>query len=266
MDADRIRKYISHRIQVAGGQPSVFTDTGLNAVVKAFVSGSTPRVINSLCDRSLNTAYEREKTAADVDDVYLAADGMALQDNIFNYKLELEQSENSFSTNKTMQTYINDYYRSFISKVLGIRDRKPAESIKFPTYPQETGEETVKELDVPDSADKKPIKEEKPDFSSEWVTINSKGTKPFKPANVKGKILTQKHESAARRFEWVTKYAKMSDEFEIRDAGDKISQDKGEAALYSEWMTIDSKGVKPFNNAYVKGNKTGERQKIKYDL
>ncbi len=266
MDADRMRKYISHRIQVAGGQPSVFTDTGLEAVVKAFGSGSTPRVINSLCERSLNTAFEREKKAVDVDDVYLAADGMGIQDNIYNYKLELEQRGNSFSINKTVQKSLNDYYRSFINKVLNIRDRKPAETMNSLTSLQKMGEETVKELDIPDSTDKKPMKEEKTDFSSEWVTVNSKGTKPFKPANVNGRILTRKNEIAARRFEWVTKYAKMSDEFEIDNAEDKRSRNKGESAPYSEWMTMDSKGLKPFNTTYVKGKKTGERQKIKYYL
>ena len=93
MNADRIRKYISHRIKVAGGQPSIFADTGWEALVLAFGSGSTPRVINSLCDRILNMAFEREKTIIDVDDVYEAAQGMGLQKEIFFYKVALKQKE-----------------------------------------------------------------------------------------------------------------------------------------------------------------------------
>jgi general secretion pathway protein A len=93
MNADRIRKYILHRIKVAGGQPSIFADTGWEALVLAFSSGSTPRIINSLCDRTLNVAFEREKKIIDVDDVYEAAQGMGLQKEIFFYKVALKQKE-----------------------------------------------------------------------------------------------------------------------------------------------------------------------------
>jgi general secretion pathway protein A len=91
MDAERIRKYVAHRIHVAGGGPSMLADTGWEALALAFGSGSTPRVINSLCDRSLNAAFEREKTIVDVDDVYEAAQGMGLQKEIFFYKVALKK-------------------------------------------------------------------------------------------------------------------------------------------------------------------------------
>jgi len=87
MKAERIRHYISHRIQVAGGSPSIFEETGWEAISKAFDSEGTPRLINSLCDRTLNVAFERKKITADVDDVYEAAKAMGLQKEIFFYKL-----------------------------------------------------------------------------------------------------------------------------------------------------------------------------------
>jgi len=93
MNTDRIREYISHRIKVAGGQPSIFADTGWEALVLAFSSGSTPRTINSLCDKALNVAFEREKTITDVDDVYEAAQGMGLQKEIFFYNIARNEKE-----------------------------------------------------------------------------------------------------------------------------------------------------------------------------
>jgi len=91
MNAERIRKYVAYRLQVAGGSPSLLTDTGWEALALAFGSGSTPRVINSLCDRSFNAALEREKTIVDVDDVYEAAQAMGLQKDIFFYKISLKK-------------------------------------------------------------------------------------------------------------------------------------------------------------------------------
>ncbi len=93
MDPERIRKYVSHRIQKAGGQPSLLADTGWEAIFKAFGAGSTPRLINSLCDRSLNAAFERQKIAVDVDDVYEAAQGTGLQKEIFFYKIAINKGE-----------------------------------------------------------------------------------------------------------------------------------------------------------------------------
>ena len=93
MNAERIRKYVSHRIQIAGGSSSMLDDTGWEALVLAFGPGSTPRVINSLCDRALNAAFEREKKIVDVDDVYEAAQGMGLQKEIFFYKIALKKGE-----------------------------------------------------------------------------------------------------------------------------------------------------------------------------
>ena len=103
MDSNGIRKYISHRIHVAGGRQSIFDDTGWEALMLAFGSGNTPRIINLLSDRSLNAAFEREKTAVDVDDVYKAAEGMGLQKEVFFYKIALkEKGKRDPSTEKSV--------------------------------------------------------------------------------------------------------------------------------------------------------------------
>lgn len=93
MNVEKIRKYIVHRLHVAGGGPSIFSDTGWEALLLAFGSENIPRLINSLCDRSLTIAFEREKAAVDVDDVYEAAEGMGLQKEIFFYKIALKKKE-----------------------------------------------------------------------------------------------------------------------------------------------------------------------------
>jgi general secretion pathway protein A len=93
MDSGRIREYISYRLEVAGGQPSIFSDTGWEALRLAFGPKNIPRLVNSLCDRSLSAAFERDKKTADVDDVYEAADEMGLGKEIFHYKISLKQKE-----------------------------------------------------------------------------------------------------------------------------------------------------------------------------
>ncbi|GBD95377.1 MAG TPA: secretion system protein E [Nitrospirae bacterium] len=104
MNADRTRKYISHRIEVAGGNPSIFTDTGFEALVLASgTGGGVPRIINSLCDRSLNVAFEREKAKVDVDDVYEVAEGMGIDKEVFHYKIALRSKEQKKQVPATMK-------------------------------------------------------------------------------------------------------------------------------------------------------------------
>ncbi len=93
MSPDRIREYILHRIHVAGGQPSIFSDIGLEALVLAFGPGNTPRVINLLCNKSLNLTFEKGKPTADLDDIYEAAGEMGLQKEVFHYKMTLRRNE-----------------------------------------------------------------------------------------------------------------------------------------------------------------------------
>jgi len=93
MKAEKIRQYILHRIKMAGGKPSIFTKTGWEAVVIASVTGGgVPRVINSLCNRSLNAAFEKGKTAVDIDDLSTVAEEMGIFKDLFHYKMKLENS------------------------------------------------------------------------------------------------------------------------------------------------------------------------------
>lgn len=93
MNADRIRNYVSYRVEVAGGDSSIFIDSGWEALALAFNSEGTPRKINTLCDRALGLACEREKTAVDVYDVYDAAQGMGLGKEIFHYIVAIKNRE-----------------------------------------------------------------------------------------------------------------------------------------------------------------------------
>ena len=95
MNTPGIRDYICHRIQAAGGHPSVFAETGWHAVERAFTCGGTPRTVNTLCDRSLSVAFEKDKRHVDVDDVYEAAQALGLQKEIFFYKVGLRHKERS---------------------------------------------------------------------------------------------------------------------------------------------------------------------------
>ncbi|NBQ69276.1 MAG: secretion system protein E [Nitrosomonadaceae bacterium] len=93
MDVDRVLLYIKHRIHVAGGTPELISDTGWEALTIAFGSGGTPRTINSLCDRSLNVAYERNKTTVDAQDVYEATQRMGMITDVFHYIILLNNRE-----------------------------------------------------------------------------------------------------------------------------------------------------------------------------
>lgn len=94
LNADKIKKYISHRIKIAGGQPTIFTETGWEAIVIASsTAGGIPRVINSLCDKSLNLAFEKGKSVVDVDDIYEAAVEMGTGGEIYHYRRAIKNKE-----------------------------------------------------------------------------------------------------------------------------------------------------------------------------
>jgi MSHA biogenesis protein MshM len=93
MNVDRVLQYIKHRIHVAGGAPELISDTGWEALTIAFGSGGTPRTINSLCDRSLNVSYERNKTIVDAQDVYEATQRMGMITDVFHYIILLNNRE-----------------------------------------------------------------------------------------------------------------------------------------------------------------------------
>lgn len=93
MNVDAVKRYILHRIKVAGGTPDLISDTGWEALSIAFHAGGTPRTINSLCDRSLSVAFEREKPAVDAHDVYEATQRLGLRTDVFHYIVSLKSQE-----------------------------------------------------------------------------------------------------------------------------------------------------------------------------
>jgi len=93
MNVDMVGKYIDHRIKVAGGSTDLISDTGWEALSIAFHAGGTHRTINSLCDRSFNIAYERNKSVVDAHDVYEATQRLGLRTDVFHYIISLKSKE-----------------------------------------------------------------------------------------------------------------------------------------------------------------------------
>ncbi|MEZ5830885.1 MAG: AAA family ATPase [Dongiaceae bacterium] len=59
------RRYIRHRLVVAGAKRPIFSDTAIGAV--QYYSGGVPRVINSICDMALVYGLADNKTDIDLD-------------------------------------------------------------------------------------------------------------------------------------------------------------------------------------------------------
>lgn len=104
MNVDTMLKYVSHRIQVAGGTPALISDTGWEALSIAFSAGGTPRTINSLCDKSLNVAFEREKPVVDARDIYEATQRMGLITDVFHYICLLNTREREIKSQELQST------------------------------------------------------------------------------------------------------------------------------------------------------------------
>ncbi len=93
MDSEKIQKYISHRMQIAGGHPDIFTDTGWEAISLAFKSEGTPRTINTLCDRTLQVAFDKQKQFIDAHDVYEATQKIGMVTDVFHYIVSLKSKQ-----------------------------------------------------------------------------------------------------------------------------------------------------------------------------
>ena len=63
LNQDEVRKYIRHRIQIAGGSPDIFSDCAIEAI--STYSGGVPRLVNSLADMSLVYGYAEQKNVID---------------------------------------------------------------------------------------------------------------------------------------------------------------------------------------------------------
>lgn len=57
LDRAQTAAYVSHRVQVAGGHPDLFSRAALAAVYRS--TGGVPRLINIVCDRALLGAYSQ---------------------------------------------------------------------------------------------------------------------------------------------------------------------------------------------------------------
>lgn len=55
MDRSTVRKYISHRLEVAGGDPAIFSPAAATLIYEA--TGGVPRLVNQLCDLALVYAF-----------------------------------------------------------------------------------------------------------------------------------------------------------------------------------------------------------------
>ena len=89
LSSKEVIKYVAHRLHSVSGGPSVFSRSGWEAVSKAFVSGGTPRMINSLCDRSLRIAYEDDASEVRASEVFAASKEIGLDQQLYFHIAEL---------------------------------------------------------------------------------------------------------------------------------------------------------------------------------
>ncbi|GAA0370204.1 hypothetical protein GCM10009092_38130 [Bowmanella denitrificans] len=74
-----VKEYIAHRVQVAGGDASIFARSALSAVYQ--ISGGIPRVINLLCDRALTLSFTKQHAVVRRY-IFLAAAAQILGDDV----------------------------------------------------------------------------------------------------------------------------------------------------------------------------------------
>ncbi len=259
MDAARIRKYVLHRIEVAGGRPSVFSDTAWKALSLAFASGNTPRTINSLCDRSLTRAFKRGRTIVSVDDIYKAAEEVEIYRDDVYYEMmpeaegrnnqtvsdaeaaPVEKSEEfSFSlTGKSSDNY-NGRKETFLSGLLSHNSIKEhSKNFLFrlmnkASEKNEDGREAVKEISQAE------IRTEKPEMTGRAEGIPDKSIS-MKTEKLQGlevsRIMERKffeHDETQLTSEWFTSGLKGLKAF-------KPIVKKMAAAEPEEWIAMDEK-------------------------
>jgi len=67
LDRRELEEYINHRMRVAGGAASCFSGAALDGIFRK--SGGVPRVVNTLCDRALLSAFVAGRKRVDVADL-----------------------------------------------------------------------------------------------------------------------------------------------------------------------------------------------------
>src|SRR5688572_1695169 len=85
--------YISSRLQVAGGDPLLFTPKAVEAIYAC--SGGIPRVINVICDGALMTAYGLRKTYIDDSLIRQVAEDLQIAGTVSSNESAMRETTNS---------------------------------------------------------------------------------------------------------------------------------------------------------------------------
>jgi type II secretory pathway predicted ATPase ExeA len=85
--------YISSRLQVAGGDPLLFTPKAVEVIYAC--SGGIPRVINVMCDGALMTAYGLRKTYIDDSLIRQVAEDLQIGGTVFSGEKVTRETTNS---------------------------------------------------------------------------------------------------------------------------------------------------------------------------
>ncbi len=260
MNNDKIRDYITHRLNVAGGQPSIFTDAGWGAIHSVFGNeGSIPRVINSLCDKSLIVASERENDKVDYYDVYVAARELGIYNEISHHKAKHKQSmkKYSFPDNwenvffKDAETVYEEPVQSFSEESEAAETEHGKGQSGTPDSPQNGSENNELAKKVRENyfsgffrnimVKKNEMPEEIEDNKTDIANVSDREREEPAEASEPG-----------NSSELITKETTGENSFkpaEIKDDNLTIKEETSAAAstTSSEWVTVDSQGEKPFD-------------------
>ncbi len=266
MSANSVRHYISHRIKKAGGNSSLFSDNAWDSLMDIFESGGLPRLINSLCDKSLNAAFDRNLNIVDTADVHLASKSLGLteehipvertvtvtgrdlsisiepvEDGIINKDHDSETSKMAQKTyeKRFLIKSIKNHCKSFFRNILSDQDIPDGSKEKIIqdenniTQPHAelipvTTQNNVEGSVINDS----PITSKLEVPSLEWMTIDSRGERPFKMR----RALAQKKSVAMKMDEWVMTNSKATKNLVFFP----------DTTSSSEWVTIDSSGERSY--------------------
>lgn len=91
---DEVKKYIAHRLKIAGSEQQIFADKAIREIY--LFSQGTPRLVNVICDRALLTGFVEEKTIIDEDIIQECAEELQITPHpagAINSSLQSRQSE-----------------------------------------------------------------------------------------------------------------------------------------------------------------------------
>lgn len=76
LDLEEVGSYIRHRLEVAGGQPGLFSEDAIHATY--YFSGGVPRLINTLCDYALVFGYAKGADHIDLETLLAVVKGRSI--------------------------------------------------------------------------------------------------------------------------------------------------------------------------------------------